>query len=244
MDNHKEAVPQSVLSNDEHERLRGLIPEYAMARLRKVPSNTAWRAFEAHLASCADCQSELEELCRLMEDTTVGSLPPSTDYPELDVSYLSMWLSDHDPAEPSQEPILAQLSTGLERAAKALHHLVIQFTEEIVSTFHKPDLAGGFRGILHGSYQHPKQQSDDLHIAIDITTTDSAGARCRVIVTVVDPQNPFAQEGHNVILHYGTEEIKQISDHRGCVAFEDIPSEVIPQLRFTIIPRAGVDSST
>ena len=241
MNNHRETALRSVLSNDEHERLRGLLPEYAMARLRNVSTNAPPNAFEAHLVSCADCQSELEELCQLLEDTAAGTLPPSAGYPELDVSYLSMWVPERDSSAPPHTPFLVHLSTGLERAAQVLKELVIQFTEDIVSTFRKPDLAGSFRGMLHGSYQHPKQDSDDLHIAIDISTPDQAGARCRVVVTVVDPQNPFAQEGHSVILRYGTEETRQISDHRGCVAFEDIPSEALPQLQFTIIPRTSSD---
>jgi hypothetical protein len=241
MNNHREVAPRSVLSDDEHERLRGLIPEYAMARLRNSSTSTPPNAFESHLASCADCQSELNELCQLLEDTAAATLPPSADYPELDASYLPVSLPERDSSAPSDTPFLTNLTTSLERAAQVLKELVIQFTEEIVSAFHKSDLAGSFRGMLHGSYQHPKQDPDDLHIAIDISTPDPAGTRCRVVVTVVDPQNPFAQEGHSVILRYGTEETRQISDHRGCVAFEDIPSEAIPQLQFTIVPRTSSD---
>ncbi len=243
MNNDRETALRSALPDDEHERLRGLIPEYIVARLRETPLSAAWGEFEAHLASCADCQNELEELSQLLSDTAAGNLPAATFYPELDMSYLSI-LSQSDPSDSSQVAPLSRLTTALERAARAVRQVAIQFTEDIVGAFRTPDLAGSFRGALHGSYQHPKQHPDDLHIAIDISPAGSDGVRCRVLVTVVDPKDPFAQEGHSVTLHYGTEAISEISDHRGCVAFEDIPSDAIPQLRFTIVPHTAGDGDT
>ncbi len=101
MNNDRETALRSALPDDEHERLRGLIPEYIVARLRETPLSAAWGEFEAHLASCADCQNELEELSQLLSDTAAGNLPAATFYPELDMSYLSI-LSQSDPSDSSQ----------------------------------------------------------------------------------------------------------------------------------------------
>jgi hypothetical protein len=240
MNQHTLSAARSSLPDEEHERLRGLLPEYAMIRLSGCIPDPELQAITAHVSTCADCRDELEELCKLLVDTATGNLPSSTIYPPLDISSLTPRLTPTMPADPPP----SRINVALERTASALHQVILQFTEDIVAAFRWLDPAGSFRGALHSSYQHPTQHPDDLHIAIDISPMDASGARCRVIATVVDPRDPFAQGGHSVTLRYGTVVDTQISDHRGCVAFVDIPSDALPNLQFTIVPHAPDDANS
>jgi hypothetical protein len=208
----------------DHDRLRGLLADYAMARRLGRADEAGWREVTAHLAACADCRAEVDDLDQLVAASATGALPAATAYPRPD-----FWFLDPPPADDA-----APVASSLAAVVDAARRLVIQFSEALVAAFRQPDLAGAFRGELYGSYRHPAGAPDDLQVAIDIALIQPGGDACRVTLTVIDPRDPFGQEGYTVRLDDGATQRAATTDHRGTVAFEPIPLDALARLRFTI----------
>lgn len=235
-------------ADNEHESLRGLLPEYAMIILQRASVESEWHALESHVAGCSDCRDELDDLLQLLEDTYAGALTTDVDLPEIDLSYLPPWSSPDGAGE--------QLAV-VRRTADVVRQVLITFTEMLVEAMHRPHFAGQFRS---GSapddhrlvpatprdsvgasslpnefrYQVHGTPPDNLDIAIDLTLTDLQRALYRVRIMVVDPQDPFAQDHHRVTLSYEAQSLDALTDTHGCVTFTDIPYAALAQMQLTI----------
>jgi hypothetical protein len=235
-------------ADNEHERLRSLLPEYAMIILQQAPIESDWQVLGSHLAGCRDCRDELDDLLQLLEDTYAGALPTDVDLPEIDLSCLPPWSSPDAAGE--------QLAV-VERTADVVRQVLISFTEMLVEAMRRPHFAGEFRsGGTPGDhsllpapptksvgasslpnefrYQVHGTPPDNLDIAIDLTLMDSQQALYRVRVMVVDPQDPFAQDNHRVTLSYEAQRLDALTDTHGCVTFTDIPYAALAQMQLTI----------
>jgi hypothetical protein len=208
----------------DHDRLRGLLADYVMARRLGRADEAAWRELADHLDVCAACRAEVDALDQLVAATATGALPAAAAYPPPD-----FWFLDPSPAA---DP--ARIASPLDQAADAARRVIVQFSEALVAAFRQPDLAGAFRGELYGSYRHPAGAPDDLQIAIDIALIQPGDDACRVTLTVIDPRDPFGQEGYTVRLDDGATRREATTDHRGTVAFEPVPLGALARLRFTI----------
>jgi len=228
------AAPMS--PDQRHATFSDLLPEYAIACARAKSPGREWQALEAHLASCEDCRRAAAELTELLVDAYNGAIEPALVYPEPDLSFLSnssLWLPDAAVPDTDQPP------PALDRPGRAfeqIEHLVIEFSAALVQSLRQPRLAGAYRGPHYCSYELPRQSDSDMHITIDVTVVDEARKQCRVLLSIVDPRNPFDQESRSVTLHYGTFTRQATTDHQGYTAFDGIPLESISELQFTITP--------
>ncbi len=220
-----------------HERMRSLLPDYAMVRLRGATPDARWRELEVHLSGCDECSTELDDLCQLLNDSASGRLPTLSTYSKPDLWFLDRDAHDAVASSAEWQGRLDRTPADSNRPG-VVETLIIQFTETLVSAFRQPQLAGAFRQTFYGSYQHPRSDPSALSVTIDISNPETGDLLCDVLVTVVDPHNPFEQEGHGVKLRYGAVTHEEITDHRGCVRFDRVPLGVIPQLQFIVQRRA------
>lgn len=233
MNQHERINGERMSLGPEHAYMREALFEYAMVQLGGDASGPQWLEIEKHLASCAECRSELEELSQMLRDSYSGALEPSPTAAQPDLSFLPpVPPALPPPAETFTERVKSELYTAIDAAEQ----IVIQFTQMLLDTLRRPALAGGYRGAHYASYEHP-HLDDDVQVSIDISTIDEERKLCRVLVCVVNPAQPFDQEGCQVSLRFGTFTREAVTDHQGYAAFDDISLDFIPQLRFTITPR-------
>ena len=70
--------------------MRKLLAEYAtVAALGRAPE-TIYPRVAAHLATCAACRADMEELLALTEASFAGQVAAAPGYPPVDLSFLSM----------------------------------------------------------------------------------------------------------------------------------------------------------
>ncbi len=233
MNRFEQRATRNVSEGVWHERMRNLLPEYAMVRLRGKAPDATWRELEVHLRDCDECSVELDDLCEMLIDSASGSLAPLSSYPKPDLSFLERGRVREAERVVERQGRLDE-TTGERSVYGIVERLIIQFTENLVAAIRQPQLAGAFRQPFYGSYQHPRSDPSDLSVTIDFSNPDRSELLCDVLVTVVDPQNPFDQEGHSVQIRYGTVTHEDTTDHRGCACFDRVPLAVVPQLQFTI----------
>jgi hypothetical protein len=236
MNQHERINGERMSLEPRHEHIGEVLFEYAALLLASPPPGPQWHQLEAHLASCNECQSELDELRQILHDTYSGALEPIPPAAEPDLSFL-LPLAQAAPPTPVVPAIVERAKHDALVALDAARQIVIQFTSSLVDALRQPLLAGGYRGAHYCSYEYPRPNDDAVQITIDISTSDHSRKLCRVLVCIANPAQPFDQEGSQVTLCFGTFTRSAITDHQGYAPFDDIPLDFIPQLQFTIIPQ-------
>jgi hypothetical protein len=195
---------------------RDMFPAYATsAALGAAPQAD----LAAHLASCPTCRVELDELAELTRVAYIGQIEPSHDYPQPDLSFLGQPQS-----RPADQPSLLD----------DLGRLIIVFTEALLTTLHKPSLAGAARGELMYRYV---QEPGPLRVTIEVYAESEASMTGRVQVNVdIDSRDPFEQQGTQVVLRAGEEAWQGQTDQTGYVDFTPVPLSSLPGLRVEVTP--------
>jgi hypothetical protein len=238
MNQHERINGERMSLEPQHGQVGEVLFEYATLLLAGTPPGPEWHELEAHLASCNECQGELDELRQILHDTYSGALEPIPPAADPDLSFLPpLPLEQAALAKPVVPAIVERAKNEAFAALDAAGQIVIQFTSSLVDALRQPLLAGGYRGAHYISYEYPRPNDDAVQITIDISTSDQSRKLCRVLVCVANPAQPFDQEGGQVTLHFGTFTRTAVTDHQGYAPFDDIPLDFIPQLQFTIVPQ-------
>lgn len=246
---HKQPHPMPPGGHSTHAELthpRSQLPQFAIICLQGGPIPSEWSALEAHLDGCAACREELEELLELLDATAAGTLPQeqSAVTPELIAQPLLP-----DAEQPSRIATVVQFVTA------ELRRLLIEFSDALHAAMRQPSLGGAFRS--HGPVDGddltgPEEQSepaeefryelnttsDDITVAIDFALKEPEHRLYEVRITVIAPdRDPYSQDGHHVTLHYEAQTAEGKTNSAGCIAFQGIPYDLLPQLQITITPR-------
>lgn len=234
-----------------HERLRDLLPIYAMARLQDRHPTADDLLLEAHLAECHACREELDTLVHLLAATAAGDLPDDPTIPDPDHTCLPPWSGCLTSVQPAEDPLPIRWS------AEAPRHWLITFTSALLPAMHGSQFAGGFRtermersadrpeqthaapdqsADLPAEYHHEIRGTppDDFIVAIDLMLTSPVQQVYQVRIMLVTPGDPFDQAGHRVTLSYEATSLEAVTDARGYVRFPDIPYAALPHLRLTV----------
>jgi hypothetical protein len=92
--------------------------------------------------------------------------------------------------------------------------------------------AGGPPGEYH--YQIQVERPDNIDIALDLIMNGQNHSQCRLKVTVIAADDPFAQGGHRITLQYDAQLRETITDTRGCAVFADVPLAAFHHLQLTV----------
>ena len=205
--------------------MRKLLAEYAtVAALGRAPEMIYPRV-AAHLATCAACRADMEELLALTEASFAGQVAAAPGYPPVDLSFLSM----PAPTAP-QRPWFTD----------ALGRLTVLFSEPLLKLLRPPALAGATRTaqeqLLYRYVQEPGSLQD-LDVTIEAYIVDPARGLGRVRVGVdVPSRGPLDQAGSQVVLRAGDAIWQDETDELGSVDFAPFPLESLPRLRVEITP--------
>jgi hypothetical protein len=132
----RQTPEQPELGHEAHERLRSMLPAYAIERLQGEPDPHEWQLLARHLAQCAACREELEELLLLLNETAMGGDDAEPDLPAFDLGALPPF-SRRDGGPGRRLPPPA--------AGPSTQELLIDLGATLLQAMSRPQLAGAFR---------------------------------------------------------------------------------------------------
>ena len=194
------------------------LPEYAtMLALGETPP-PGFDALEAHVAECAECQIDLDDLIELMLAAYSDRLEPACTSPPAKLAFL-----------PSQQANLFQNIAPLP--------LVIVFSAQLLQSSMLQSLAGVARGRLLYHYVQDPQSLDDLAVSIDVYAEEALPGQGRVRISVAVPtRDPLEQAGSLVVLRADQARWDGTTDDLGLIDFAHVPLEALPHMRVEITP--------
>jgi len=205
--------------------LHDLLPEYATLLALGQTPEAQYAPLEAHLAECAECQVDLDDLLELTIAAYTERLEPAVDYPPPDLSFLR------------PEPKLLTLAPmwRLEE-----DKLVITLPAPILEATQRQSLAGVLRGRLLYQYVQDPGSVADLEVSIEVYAEETRPGQGRVRVSVEVPsRDPMEQAGSLVVLRADTVRLDGRTDELGHVDFSPVPLEALPHMRVEITPRSA-----
>ncbi len=212
----------------QHAAAREHFPAYAAAVARgAMPPDTE---LAAHLAACAACQAELDELVAAVTAAYDGQIASAPVYPAADLSFLR-------PAD--------KVTAARTQPARALPwrlddrgRLEIQFSLALVATLAPRAVVGAARGQFLFRYIQDPGSVDDLGVTIEVFAEDAAHNLGRVRVGVdVPSRDALDQSGSRVVVRAGEAAWQGETDESGSVDLAPIPLNVVNQMRVEIIPQ-------
>jgi anti-sigma factor RsiW len=206
--------------------LHELLPEYATILALGETPQAQFAPLEEHLAKCAECQVDLDELLELTIAAYTERLEPALEYPRPDLSFL----------QPAALPRSFAQMWRLEEDT-----LVITLSALILQAAQQQSLAGVLRGRLLYRYVQEPRSVADLEVSIDVYAEESRPGQGRVRVSVEVPsRDPMEQAGSLVVLRADQLRLDGRTDELGCVDFSPVPLVALPHMRVEITPLGGV----
>jgi hypothetical protein len=201
--------------------VRDRLPAYLTAEALRQQLQAVDPDVATHLAGCASCRAELEELRELMTAAYTGTIEPAANYPQPDLVFLPARTTAPAAYQPWRFDEWGRL--------------IISFSQALLDSLHRPALIGAARGQMLYSYTLAPQAAPNLDVSIEVFTADARRdlGFVRVNVEALD-REPFAQEPSAVMLHAAGATWHGTTDETGCVAFESIPLAALPDLRIEI----------
>ncbi len=200
-----------------HETIRALLPLYAAAAARGYDPARLYPDVVAHVAACARCRDELDDLLAMILPAYAGEVAPAPPPSTPDLSFLR---ARRAPAAPPW-------------SVDEWGRLLIRFSTALLDSLRPPTLAGARRGQLLYRYEPTGDAAPDMGLQIEIFAESETAAS--VTVALDDPQRePLAQSGILVTLQAGDQSWQQPTDETGFVSFEGIPRAHLATLQITV----------
>lgn len=192
--------------------LRELLSDYVVIEALGETPPRFYPGIATHLASCAACRDELDELRELVLPAYADAIAPAPE------------------ARPAWLPF--------ERAVGACQRWIIEFSQALLAGWRPAQLAGATRGqLLHRYVQDAAHHG--IGVTIETFAEDAARGIGRVRVGIDQPgRDPLDQGGCTVELSAGVETWQAQTDDTGTVDFNAVPLAALPRLRIAIIPAA------
>jgi len=212
-----------------HEESADLLYAYAYETLMGGTPEARYPQVAAHLAECASCRADLEEMLEVTEEAVMASDTPVSPY-RPDLSRLP---------RPWQQKTEGDRPWFIDR----LGRLWIEFSEELLSGWRASPLVGAARGNLLYRYDSEQQEvnsagleatREEPALKVEIVV-EQATAMAQVCVEVDLPgRNALNQSGIPVALYVGEHVREDRTDATGSVYFPDVPRDTLASLRLEI----------
>ena len=211
-----------------HTAAREQFPAYAAAVARGVAPQLDDQ-LQAHLAGCATCRAELEELVDVAVSAYDRQFAAAPAYPAADLSFLSH--TDH------QFTLSTLTIQAYPWRIGKRGQLEIEFSPALVATLAPRAAVGAMRGQFLFRYVQEPGSVDDLGVTIEVFAEDAAHNLGRVRVGVdVPSRDAFDQSGSRVVVRAGEAAWQGETDESGTVDLAPIPLDVVNQMRVEITP--------
>jgi hypothetical protein len=214
-----------------HATAREQFPAYVAAVARgAAPQLDA--QLQAHVAACATCRAELEELLAAVKSAYAGQIAAAPHYPAADLSFLA---PAGDRFVLTTPPALASPWQLDERG-----RLEVEFSHALMATLAPRAVVGAARGQFLFRYVQEPGSVDDLAVTIEVFAEDAARKLGRVRVGVdVPSRDALDQSGSRVVVRAGEAAWQGETDESGTVDLAPIPLDVVNQMRVVITPMRG-----
>jgi hypothetical protein len=214
--------PSIPFDASDHTSVRALLAEYALARTLGQALHPAWQALETHLARCASCRGEADELLGIVERTYNGALQPP-------------------PAAPT--PNLAFLSRRFDAAALSgqMWQVVIQFSQALLPQMRVAMVARQAGSHLRYSYRVEPAHAAEPELTVEVFEHDDRPGLGFLQVTVEFPDaDPFDVPACRLILGRGDARHEAGTNQHGVAIIRDLPLDDVEDWRIAVQPQEGV----
>jgi hypothetical protein len=215
---------------ESHESLRSQLPAYAILCLQGEPDPGEWQPLTRHLAGCAGCREELDELILMLNDTASGADVADEDLPAFDLASLPPFADRQRNERQTVAPGSAAARRGVQLDLSGLLAALQRPQRADGLSQHRAD-GPDLPAIHHEVRLGPP---DALDIALDLAPSDRERSIYRLTLSVVQANDSFAQGRHQVTLVYDDKSVAAITDEQGCVVFGDVPREALGTLRIDL----------
>lgn len=213
-------------SSETHQAMCEQLYVYAAAQALGHATQAAAEAVE-HLAQCAICHADVQDLLELVASAYAGQPEPAAEYPLFDLSFLTPMATM---IESKQHPWFVD----------QLGRLVVTFSDALLATMRQPSVAGATRGQLVYRYTQDPTSMHNLGVTVEVFAEDQDHRFGRVQILIdVASSDPFDQAGSQVVLRAGETTWAGETDEVGYVDFKAVPLAVLPQMRIEILPRGA-----
>jgi hypothetical protein len=208
-----------------HAAAREQFPIYAaaVARGAALPPDAE---LSAHLAVCAACRAELDELLAVAVSAYDGQIAAAQSYPAADLSFLT-----------AADPVVVAPARAQPWWVDERGRLAIQFSPALVAALAPRPAVGAMRGQFLFRYTQEPGSVDVRGVTVEVFAEDAARNLGRVRVGVdVPSRDALDQSGSRVVVRAGEAAWQGETDESGSVDLAPIPLNVVNQMRVEITP--------
>ena len=211
---------RSTVARLSHNEVGDLLHAYAHEILIGGSPKTRYAAVAAHLARCARCRADLDEM---LEVTRVAFDPagtPASAYQAPDLSRLP---------RPWQKQTATERPWFIDR----FERLWMEFSQPLLQAWQPSPLMGSVRGTLLFAYRQ-ETTSDDPNLTVEVYAEDDPAMTLVSVTVDIAGRNPLDQSGLPVTVYGGDTIWQAETDESGTARFPHIPREVLTSLRLAI----------
>lgn len=206
--------------------IRTLFPDYATRTALGQNAAAVYPAVVEHVRTCAECHAVLDELLDLVDAAYTEDIPPAPEPPAPNLSFLQA-------ARPPTVPAHTWVTDPSSR-------LTLSFSPALLDSIRHARPAFRARGgeLLY-RYRPAHVSASALSLQVDVFAQDIAQDFVSLRIGVASPQRDATDQiGTEVRLSVGTQSWQSTTDEVGMVHFNDIPHNLLPDLRIEITSTA------
>jgi len=211
---------QSVTVRLSHSEVGDLLHAYAHETLMGASPETHYPALAAHLATCARCRADLDELLEVTHSAfdPAGERAIACATPDL-----------------SRLPRSWQKQTVAERPWFIDHfeRLWLEFSQPLLQVWQPSPLLGSIRGTLLFAYRQ-ETTSNDPDLKVEVYAEDDPVTTMLSVTIDLPKRNALDQSGIPVTVYVGDTVRQAETDKSGTAHFPHIPRDALVGLRLAI----------
>lgn len=205
---------------DAHAQTRELMPAYATALFFGRPAEACFATAIEHLAGCAECRADLDELMLLVEPLFDGTLEPAPSPASFDLAFLAT--PSPPPAPPRAEARLTaaqgfgQLVLVLDQQLQALHRLRADLLG-------RPPARAASAYVMRGGplvdYEPDPATTAGFSVSIQLYRSDADPQRCDLQLALIPPDHLEVPNGIALRLQVDDQQWEETTDETGLCIF-------------------------
>jgi hypothetical protein len=198
-----------------HEQVALLLPAYVTAVVLGQPLDDD---VTVHLAQCYICRSHFNELLAFTRAAYRGDVFAADPAPR--------WRLDFLPANQRSVPW----------SVNEQHQLVVQFSPSLLAQIRQSEAALLARGANTHRFELVEAFEQKLKLTIEIQAhAHPSNAQVEVMLDL-SSRSPLSQDGSLITITAAEHTWQGFTDQSGYVNFNNIPMNLLPELRFTVTP--------
>jgi hypothetical protein len=203
-----------------HSDVGDLLHAYAHETLVGGSPETRYPEVAAHLARCARCRADLEEVLAVTRAAFDPAGAPANAYPPPDLSRL---------ARPWQTQTTAERPWFIDR----FQHLWLEFSQPLLQAWQPSPLLGSARGTRLFAYQQ-ETTSNDPGLRVEAYAEDDPATALLSVTVDIPDRDALDQSGIPVTVYLGATARHADTDMSGTARFSRIPRDALASLRLEI----------